>query len=264
MKILCVGDIYGKPGRALVKKYLPELKKKHKFDLVIANAENVAHGKGVTSSTILEMREAGVDFFTTGNHVWANSEGVDNLDDPNFPVLRPANFHNVPGRGYELVEKNGKKFLIINLMGRVFMGVTLDCPFRKFDEIYSKFKKKKVDAVIVDFHAEATSEKKAFQWYTDGRATLVFGTHTHIPTADAQITGNGTAYISDIGMVGPSESVLGVDIDIIVEKFLTQRPRRHEIPSEGPMEFNGIIVDIKKGKATDIKFIRKFFSNVSA
>ena len=261
MKILCIGDIFGKPGRAVIKDHLPELKKKYKVDFVVANAENLAHGKGVTSTTVAEMRDAGVDFFTSGNHIWANSEGKEYLDNSDFPVLRPANYPpNTPGRGYEVVKtKNGKKILVINLMGRVFMHENIDCPFRTFDKIMDDHKRKKLDAVVVDFHAEATSEKIALKWYINDRATILFGTHTHIPTADAQIVGKKMAYITDIGMVGPSESVLGVDIDVIIEKFLTQRPRRHEIPGEGPMEFNGIVVDVKNGKAKGIEFIREIY-----
>ncbi len=261
MKILCIGDIYGRPGRETVKKFLPELQKKYGLDFIVANAENIAHGKGLTLNTITEMQGAGIHCFTTGNHVWANAVGAQHLDDPTFPVLRPANFPpGAPGRGHQIFStKSGKKILVISLMGRVFMGIHLDCPFRTFDAILSEYKKKKIDAVIVDLHAEATSEKMAFRWYAEGRATCVFGTHTHIPTADAQITKGGMAYITDMGMVGPRESVLGVAKDIIVQKFLTQCPLRHEIPAEGPMEFNGMIVDCQKGKVKHIEFIRKLF-----
>ena len=261
MKILCIGDIYGKPGRAVINDHLSELRKKYKVDFVVANAENLAHGKGVTSTTIAEMRDAGVDFFTSGNHIWANAEGKEFLDNADFPVLRPANYPpNTPGRGYEVVKtKSGKKILVINLMGRVFMHENMDCPFRKFDEIMAEHKRKKLDAVVVDFHAEATSEKIALKWYVSGRATILFGTHTHIPTADAQVTGQGTAYITDVGMTGPSESVLGVDVDIIIEKFLTQRPKRHEIPGEGPMELNAILVEVKNGEVKNIEFIRNLY-----
>jgi metallophosphoesterase (TIGR00282 family) len=248
-----------------MKAVLPELMKEHEFDLIIANAENIAHGKGVTTSTINEMKALGVDYFTTGNHVWGNAEGVEAFEnDANFPVLRPANFPpGAPGKGAVVIKsKSGEKVLLINLQGRVFMDADVDCPFRAFDSIYEEFKKEKPAAIIVDFHAEATSEKVALKWYLNGRATVLYGTHTHIPTADAQVTDQGLAYITDMGMTGPSESVLGVSVEVIIEKFLTQRPRRHEIPVDGPMEFHAMIIDVTKGKATHVEFIRKLLPNV--
>lgn len=262
MKFLCIGDIYGKPGRETVKKVLPGLLKKHKPDFVLANAENIAHGKGITEATIKEMQSLGVDFFTTGNHVWENKPGVDLLDDLKFPVVRPANYPpGVPGRGSQIVKaKNGKKILIINLMGRVFMPGNLDCPFRAFDAIIEEHKKSKPDVVIVDLHAEATSEKIAFREYASGRATIVFGTHTHVQTSDAQITPSGTAYITDLGMTGPTNSVIGVATDIIVWKFLHQISKKHEIPETGPTEFHGIIVEADNSKATQIEPIRILLS----
>lgn len=262
MKILCIGDIYGKPGRETVLKYLPELQKKSKYDFVLANAENMAHGRGVSSSTIQEMRDVGVHFFTTGNHVWDNKEGMACLDDVEFPVIRPANYpEGAPGRGYQIVPVGGKRLLIINLMGRVFMGSCLDCPFKKFDEIYNAHSKD-VDSVIVDLHAETTSEKIAFRWYVDGRATLLFGTHTHVPSADAIVTHKGTGYITDLGMTGPSNTVIGVSQEIIVEKFLTQLPKMHEIPKTGPTEFHAIEVELNGNKTASIQLIRKLFGHV--
>lgn len=261
MKILFIGDIVGRSGREAVKKILPSFVKKHEVDFVIANGENLAHGKGMTPNSYKEMVEAGVDYFTSGNHIFSKKDFIPELDNKKIKVLRPANYpEDVPGRGYEIAEVGSQKLVIINLMGRVFFAQDIDCPFRKLDQILKKIDLKNIP-IVVDFHAEATSEARAFGFFTDGKVSAVIGTHTHIPTADEQILKKGTAYISDVGMVGVKESILGVDKEIILEKFLTQMSIHHEIPEEGEVEFNTVLIDIdRKGKAKKIERIRNFVS----
>lgn len=258
MKILFIGDIFSSMGREAVKRVLPDLKREILPDLVIANAENLTHGDGFTSKHIEEMRSAGVDFFTSGNHVWGKADGVSKLDDPKFAVIRPANFpsEKTPGRGYDILEIGGKRILIINLMGRVFMGKHLDCPFRTFDEILEN---EAADYVFVDFHAEATSEKLAFGYYVDGRASAVVGTHTHVPTGDFQVLSGGTAYITDAGFTGAFDSVIGMKKEVVIEGFLTQLPIRHETEKEGRMVFNSVLIELDEGskKALNIMHVQK-------
>jgi len=260
MTILFIGDIVGALGRAAVKKILPKLRKQHNPDLVIANAENLAHGKGVTADTLQEMRTAGIDCFTSGNHVFAKKGYEALLKDESITLLRPANYPpGSPGFGEKIINFNKKNILLLNLMGRVFFREHLDCPFRAFDEIMKKYQKQKLAAVIVDFHAEATSEKNAFRFYADDRAGAIIGTHTHIPTADELISENGTAYITDVGGVLARDSVLGVNKDIIIQNFLTQIPQTHDFPTFGMVEFNAVLItfDTQTSKATDIKRIYK-------
>lgn len=256
LKILFIGDIVGRPGRRAVKKLLPALKKKEKIDFVIANAENLSHGKGVTRKTVEDILDAGVDFCTSGNHIWKQREVYPDLNDKKFPVIRPANYPpGVPGRGYQVVHtKSLQKILVINLMGRVFMKDMLDCPFRAADAILKEHMGQKFAAIFVDFHAEATSEKVCLGHYLTNRVTAVVGTHTHIPTADARILGKGTAYQTDAGAVCLQDSAIGVDKEPIIKHFLTQMPMVHEI-SDGPTEFHGTIVtvDPDTGRATTIK-----------
>jgi len=263
MKILFFGDIVGKISRSAISKVLPELKKKHQPDLILANAENLAHGKGVTEKTLQEMMEAGISAFTSGNHFYKKED----LSGKKFPLVRPANYPvGVPGREYLKIEITPrqargkiKNVYIFNFMGRVFIREDFDCPFRKFDELYKLLKIKKNDILIIDFHAEATSEKNAFGFYADGRASVVLGTHTHIPTADEKILPNGTGYITDVGMVGPADSVLGVKKEIIIETFLTQMNKAHDIPEKGEVVVNAVLVNIdnKTGRCNDIKRVSK-------
>lgn len=264
MKILFIGDIVGRPGREAVQKLLPKLIKKEEIDFVIANGENLAHGKGMTEKTYNEMVGVGIDCFTSGNHIWAKKEFVPFLEDKNVKVLRPANYPpDAPGRGYEIFEVGTSKLAVINLMGRVFFPIDLDCPFRKLDEILEELKnslnsKFQIPApVIVDFHAEATSEKRAFGLYAQKRVSAVLCTHTHIPSADEEILGQKTAYISDVGMVGPHDSVLGVEKELIIQKFLDQILTRHEI-AEGKVEFNAVLLEIdRKGNVKKIERVRE-------
>lgn len=261
MKILFFGDIVGKIGRHAVVAIMPTLQKKYQPDFVIANAENIAHGKGVTRQTLDEVSEAGVNFFTSGNHVWAKPEALDILEDKTMPLIRPANYPpGVLGRGAALVsygDSEEQKILVINLMGRVFINHQYDCPFRAIDAILDEYKDVKRVATVVDFHAEATSEKVAFGLYVTGRVSAVVGTHTHVPTADAQILGGATAYVSDVGMVGAKGTVIGVDKVNIIKKFLTQLPAAHEIPEHGPCLVNAVLImiDDESGKAVRIEQI---------
>ena len=256
MKILFIGDIVGRPGREAVKKILPDLIRKEEVDFVIGNGENLGHGKGMTKKTYQEMREAGIDCFTSGNHIWAKKEFIPCLSDKKIKVLRPANYPpKVLGRGYEIFEVGTTKLAVINLMGRVFFSIQLDCPFRRLDEILKEIGKM---PIIIDFHAEATSEKRAFGFFAQKKVSAVLCTHTHIPSADEEILGRETAYISDVGMVGVRDSVLGVDKKLIIEKFLTQIITRHEI-AEGEVEFNAVLLEIdRKGRAKSIRRVREF------
>jgi 2',3'-cyclic-nucleotide 2'-phosphodiesterase len=252
LRILVIGDIIGKPGRKAVKEILPGLCDEHNIDLVVGNGENAAGGLGLTPSTAEELFDSGIDVITTGNHIWAYKEIIPYLDSE-LALLRPLNYPPInPGRGYLL--KNN--VLIINLVGRVFMG-HVDCPFRAMDQLLAEFKHKSIP-IIVDFHAEATSEKVAMGRYLDGRVSAVLGTHTHVGTADAHILAGGTAYVTDIGMVGPIDSVIGDDPDSVINRFLTQIPSRLSV-GKGKVSFDAILVEVdeKTGKAMDIKRIQK-------
>lgn len=258
LKILFIGDIVGKPGRRAVCQFLAE--NKDVYDLVVANGENLAAGKGMTFAKYEEMISAGVDYFTSGNHIWNNEEMVEHLNDKKVKVLRPANYPNPsPGRGVaEIVLKNGKKIILVNLQGRVFMKDDIDDPFIIGKGIVDEHIG---EIIIVDFHAEATSEKMALGYYLDGKVTAILGTHTHVQTADEKILPLGTAFISDIGMSGPENSVLGVKKEIIIEKFLTQLPLSHKIAS-GCSIFSAIEleIDMASNAALSIKRISKIYN----
>lgn len=257
MKILFFGDIVGKPGREAIKKIIPQWQKKYQPDLVIANGENMAHGSGITQKNLKEVLEAGVDLVTLGDHTWKQKEVVTLLENSKIPLIRPANFPpGLPGKGYRIIEIRTKKVLVINLIGRVFMPQQCDDPFRKADQIL-KAKSKGTDIIIVDWHAEATAEKVCLGWYLDGRVTAVLGTHTHIPTADERVLPNGTAYISDVGMVGVRDSSLGRNKEDAIRRYLTQTNIRLEV-AEGPVEVSAVLVETKqKGKAKKIERIQE-------
>ena len=247
MKLIHLGDINGRIAREAVKKVLPALRKDFEPDLVIANAENLSHGLGVSKKTLLEMSEAGVDIFTSGNHVWDKKEVYEVFGSSEISLLRPANYPpQVPGIGYKIFEVGSQKVLVASLAGRVFMDDDLDCPFRKMDEIIAETK---LDSplIVIDFHAEATSEKIAFANYLDGRANAVVGTHTHVQTADDCVLPKGTAYITDAGMCGAKDSILGVNKTQIIKTFLTQIRETHEIPESGTCVINGVFLEIGKG-----------------
>jgi len=256
LKILFLADIVGKPGRKAAAKFIAEQKNKLAPDLIIANAENLAHGKGVTAETLQEMCTAGIDYFTSGNHIWKKTDVFDLIDNPDNHLIRPANYPDeTPGRGYVVANVKGKKILIINLLGRVFIKEDADCPFKIADKILAQFKNEKLDAIIVDIHGEATSEKRALGFYLDGRVSAVIGTHTHVPTCDQQILENGTAYVSDAGMVGIHNSVLGIEKENIIKTFLTQIPYAHQLAERGLCVVNSLLLEINPHdiKAKDLQ-----------
>jgi metallophosphoesterase (TIGR00282 family) len=250
--ILAIGDIIGKPGRKAVIELLPGLRQQYGLDLVMANAENVAGGLGLTSSTARELLNAGVDVLTSGNHIWAQKEIIPHLDGE-MPILRPLNYPPVvPGRGYIV---RGQA-MVVNLIGRVFID-NFDCPFRAMDRLLAE-PGSKPPVIIVDFHAEATSEKVAMGRYLDGRVSAVLGTHTHVGTIDAQVLPQGTAYVTDIGMTGPIDSVIGDDTEAVLKRFLMVIPHRLSV-GQGKVTFNAILVrvDEESGKATSIDRIHR-------
>jgi metallophosphoesterase (TIGR00282 family) len=244
-----IGDVVGKLGRRTVSGVLPGVRSDYAIDLVIANGENAAGGRGLTPRTAEELFQAGVDVITSGNHVWENRE-VYPLFEGDAPIVRPLNYpEGAPGRG--ILRHGG--VTVINLMGRTFMGLQLDCPFRGVDKVLTD----SVDniVVIVDMHAEATSEKVAMGYYLDGRVSAVVGTHTHIPTSDTRVLPKGTAYVTDLGMVGAMNSVLGMEIDPVLQRFLTQLPNRFGPVDSGPAVFNSVLlrIDDETGRAQSIE-----------
>ncbi len=258
IKVLFFGDVVGKIGRQALKKIIPQLKKKFSPDLIIANAENLAHGIGITAKTLQEIREAGVNFFTSGNHIWKKEEANEILE-KNQDIIRPANYANKSGRGWQIVKIKNYSLLLINLMGRTFIEEELKNPFQAVDEILAANQDKKLAGIIVDFHAEATSDKVALGWHLDGRVSAVIGTHTHIPTADAKVLPQGTAYVTDVGMVGAADSVLGVVKENILTKFVNETAKVHEIPEKGDCLVNAVLITINPatGQAEAIKRIDK-------
>ena len=250
MVILAIGDVIGKPGRRTVKALLPGFRRKYGLDLVIANGENVAGGLGLTSTTAEELFDAGVDVLTSGSHIRAQREIVPHLDG-DMPILRPLNYPpGVPGRGYLV----SGEVMVVNLIGRTFMS-SYDCPFRAMDQLLDEVKNKP-PIIIVDFHAEATSEKIALGRYLDGRVSAVLGTHTHVGTIDAQLLPQGTAYVTDIGMTGPINSVIGDETETVLQRFLTAIPHRLSV-GKGKVMFNAILVKIddNSGRAISINRI---------
>jgi len=246
--ILAIGDIVGKPGRRAVSQLLPGLRQQYRTDLVIANGENAAGGVGLTLSTAKELLDTGVDVLTSGNHIWVHKEIIPYLDGE-MPILRPLNYPpGVPGKGHIVIGQ----VAVVNLIGRTFMG-DFDCPFRAMDQLLTELKQ---PIIIVDFHAEATSEKGAMGRYLDGRVSAVLGTHTHVGTIDAQLLPQGTAYVTDIGMTGPLDSVIGDDAEAVIQRFLTRMPYRLSV-GKGKTAFNAILVkvDDDTGRALSIERI---------
>jgi metallophosphoesterase (TIGR00282 family) len=248
VKILFVGDIFGSPGRRIVADHVEDIVRANQIDLAIANAENAAGGFGITPSIAEDLFALGLDVLTSGNHVWDKRELYDYLNrQPR--LLRPANYPDGPGHGLVTVKaRNGVECAVINLQGRTYMPST-DCPFRKADLLLSQIDSA-VKVKFVDFHAEVTSEKMAMGWYLDGRVSAVVGTHTHVPTADTRILPGGTAYQTDCGMTGPYRSVIGVDTETILQRFLSGMPVRMEAAKHG-VELHSVIVDVDEetGKA---------------
>jgi len=245
--VLNIGDIIGKPGRRAVSKLVPSIRQKSGVDMVIANAENVAGGLGLTSATAGELLDAGIDILTSGNHIWAEKEIIPYLDS-DMPILRPLNYPpGVPGRGYIIIGG----VMVVNLIGRTFMS-NYDCPFRTMDQLLDEVKPRP-PVIIIDFHAEATSEKVALGRYLDGRVSAVLGTHTHVGTIDTRVLPRGTAYVTDIGMTGPVDSVIGDDVDQVLQRFLTMIPNRLSV-ARGKTIFTAILtrIDEDSGRAISI------------
>ena len=250
-----VGDVIGRPGRRAARALLPGLRQEYAIDLIIANGENAAGGIGITTQTADELFESDVDVITSGNHIWAQREIIPTLDS-SPAILRPLNYPNgVPGHGYFI---RGEA-MVVNLIGRTFIG-NFDCPFRAIDQLLEDLADKKPPVIIVDFHAEATSEKVAMGWYLDGRVSAVLGTHTHVGTVDARLLPKGTAHITDVGMTGPLDSVIGDDIDTVLTRFLTQLPYRISV-GKGSVILNSVLVEIEEtmGRAKHIKRIDREF-----
>lgn len=257
MKILALGDIVGKPGRDAIRAILPDLKKKEGIDLVIANAENAAGGSGITPEITYELRGSGVDVITSGDHIWKRKEVLKVIGNIQW-LLRPANYPaGAPGTGATVIKaENGINVGVINLLGRVFMQ-PLECPFRvAWQEV--KRLREITPVIVVDIHAEATSEKIALGWYLDGMVSAVVGTHTHVQTADEKILPKGTGYLTDLGMVGSHASVLGRRVEQIIDRFITQMPRKFELATED-VQMNGVLitVDEKTGKCVSIQRMQK-------
>ncbi|MEX1278151.1 MAG: TIGR00282 family metallophosphoesterase [Chloroflexota bacterium] len=256
MRCLVIGDIIGKPGRLAIAHALPDLRAE--LDVDIANAENVAAGAGLTPSLAEELLSSGIDVLTSGNHIWDKREIYDYLD-TDRPVLRPANYpDDTPGRGW-LIHRlaDGEPVAVINLMGQVFMN-QLDSPFTLADALLDGAAEPLPALRFVDFHCEITSEKNAMGWHLDGRVTAVVGTHTHVPTADARVLPEGTAYISDVGMTGPRDSVIGFRLDTVLPRFLRHLPTRFEV-AEGPVSLNAALIEADRatGKALSIALVQR-------
>ncbi len=257
LDILFIGDIMGRPGRAAVSRFLPDLRQELALDLVIANCENAAGGKGLTADVAAEIFRAGVDVMTGGNHSWANREGT-RLLEQDHRILRPANYpdvEDIPGNGWGVYETlSGYKLAVINLQGRVFMH-PLECPFLAARRLVAEIRDE-TPLIVVDFHAEATSEKVALGWYLENDVSAVLGTHTHVMTADERILPGGAAYITDVGMTGPHDGVIGVQRDIILQRMITQMPGRHKVAS-GDIRLSAvhITIDPETGKARSIERI---------
>ena len=251
MRVLLVGDVIGKPGRRAVKSVLPQLRREHRLDLIVVNGENAAGGFGLTEETADELLTAGADVITSGNHIWAQREIYPHLDGE-MPLLRPANYpEGAPGRGYLRIGKAG----VINLQGRVFMPEGLDSPFEVVDRILAELEHDRPPVLLVDFHTEATSEQGAMGWYLDGRVSAVVGTHTHVPTADARVLPGGTAFVSDLGMSGALNSVIGFKVQEVLTRFVTALPQRLTVAEQGPVVFNSVMVQVDDltGKALSIE-----------
>jgi len=262
LKVLFFGDIVGEGGRAAIAQQLLDWKQEHRPDLIIANAENATHGKGLQASHAKALRDLGIDVLTGGDHTWKYEDIYPVLEDEKSQVLRPDNYEDSPGRGVVDVVVLGRRVRIMNLLGRVFMNANVDNPFLRFDDLLAEGPTP--DVVIVDFHAEATSEKAAFAHYVDGRAHLVFGTHTHVPTADARILPQGCGIISDAGMCGPTNSILGVLPSEPLRNFLTGRPWRYTLAEED-IEIGAVVatIDLANKRCTSIQHLRTIVSRNS-
>lgn len=255
MKILFIGDVVGSPGRKMVEQYLPQLKEKHRPTMTIINGENAAAGKGITEKIYKNFLNWGAQVVTLGNHTWNKNDIFDFIDDAKY-LIRPANFpENNPGKGMAFVTINDLEVAVINLQARTFMQPSED-PFLMIDKLIAEAKKR-TNIIFVDFHGEATSEKQALAWYVDGQVTAVVGTHTHVQTADERILPNGTAYMTDVGMTGPYNGILGVERDAVINRFKTNLPTRFNVDEAGSAQLNACMITVNKetGHATHIERI---------
>ncbi|MBN6887240.1 2',3'-cyclic-nucleotide 2'-phosphodiesterase [Cytobacillus horneckiae] len=249
MRILFVGDVVGSMGRDMVNEYLPKLKEKYRPQMTIINGENAAGGRGITEKIYRGFLEAGAQAVTLGNHTWDNKEIFDFIDGAKY-LVRPANFpENNPGKGLIYLKYNTEEIAVISLQGRTFMQPS-DCPFEKAEQLVNEAQKR-TSVIFVDFHGEATSEKQAMGWFLDGKVSAVIGTHTHVQTADNRILPNGTAFMSDVGMTGPYDAILGMEKESVLKRFITNMPVRFEVPNEGRTLLSAVVIDIdmKTGKA---------------
>ncbi len=254
MKFLFIGDIVGRPGRTAVKRLLPDLREKMKVDLVFANVENITHGKGISERHIQEMLNAGVDYCTGGNHSLSNDESFEYYNTKNCPVIRPL--AGTPGKGYMEIEIGKQNLLLINLLGNTNMGGIYDRALSGVDELLQKCSQKKYEAIIVDLHAETTAEKYIMRHFLDGRISVLVGTHTHVPTADAHITDKGLGYITDIGMTGAVDSSIGVKSELTLQKQLTQLPVKFEPEDKYPYYLRAVYFEVEKGKCQKIELLQ--------
>jgi hypothetical protein len=255
LTIICVGDVFGEPGRRAVQMLLPKLKKQHEADLAVVNVENSASGFGVTPLIARTFLEQGVDVMTSGNHIWDKKEIIEYIGKENL-LLRPANYPpGTPGTGSIVIKAGPHKVAVLNLMGRVFLP-QLDCPFRKADEELERLRAE-TSIIVVDMHAEATSESQAMGWHLDGRVSVVVGTHRHVQTADERLLPKGTAYITDLGLTGPTDSVIGVEPELALARFLSGMPNRFE-PAKGPAMLQGAVIriDPETGRGLSIERLR--------
>ena len=258
MKILFFGDVVGRPGREALRYIVPLWKKEYSPDIIIANGENVSHGKGISERTIKEILEAGIDVITTGNHATDGPDALKILADESIALIRPVNFQpHISGRGFLVREVAGKQLLVVNAIGNVHMKKVYQMPFLLVDAVLAKYSH--IKHIFVDWHAEATSEKIAMGWYLDGRVSAVVGSHTHTPTADERILSKGTAFISDVGMVGPHISVIGEDVKLNLGRLVSQLSAKTDIAVAPPYEINAVIIDIhdETGRAVSIQRIRE-------
>jgi metallophosphoesterase (TIGR00282 family) len=257
IRIMFFGDLVGPSGLAMFHRWAPRLKEKHNIDMIVVNGENTAsNGRGISPEIVDELSQSGASVITSGNHVWANKKIYTCLEESGV-LLRPANYpSSCPGKGYTFVDIGGTTIAVINLQGRVFMHENLDCPFRTIESLLTMVRHR-TNIIFVDFHAEATSEKKALGAFLDGKISGIVGTHTHVQTADERVMPGGTAYITDLGCVAAQNSALGVQSSIIIERFLTQMPVFFKLEKHGPMELNAawIEVDVETGKALAIERI---------
>lgn len=244
MHLLFIGDVVGSPGRDMVKEYLPKLKEKYRPNITIINGENAAGGKGITEKIYRQFLESGAQAVTLGNHAWDNREIFEFIETAKY-LVRPANFpKGAPGKGLVFLKINELEVAIINLQGRTFMN-PIDCPFQKADELVEQARAR-TPFIFVDFHAEVTSEKQAMGWYLDGRVSAVVGTHTHVQTADSRILPGGTGYLTDVGMTGPYDGILGVEKEAVLKRFLTGLPVRFEVPTTGRTQLSAVLLELDR------------------